>query len=326
MSSGETGPQSRDNVGASELMRHYDVGVAFGDDRGSGGDDFMPGLFEPVKRVTFVKEHRRRRIHILGAVSIQRPAAKTYHSAGHVGNSEHQAVDKLVPILTDEKAGLLEQLERRFLRYRRPCQIVRRIGSQANLPFFHALGVHLPLGDIITDIFALIGIFEILPEVLGSPGVGLRQPVRIDIFGRLTLRFLTFYFLLLCLLPSLEPYPRPFGQSLYHLRKSEILPHLHEFEYIPAGPAGEALEYLLDVIDVHTRAMVSVKGAQTHHFTSLLLQTHMLANDFNDIVGLLNLQDNRIIKHPCHKTQVPSSENAKIKNQESKLRNPGKPG
>jgi hypothetical protein len=68
--------------------------------------------------------------------------------------------------------------------------------------------------------------------------------------------------------------------------------------------------------------MVSVKRAQTHHFTSLLLQTHMLANDLNDIVGLLNLQDNRIIKHPCHKTQVPSDENAKIKDQVSKLRNP----
>jgi hypothetical protein len=66
--------------------------------------------------------------------------------------------------------------------------------------------------------------------------------------------------------------------------------------------------------------MVRVKRAQTNHFTALILQTHMLANDVNDIVGLLDLENNTIVKHPCHKTQVPSCENAKIKHQESKQR------
>ena len=46
--------------------------------------------------------------------------------------------------------------------------------------------------------------------------------------------------------------------------------------------------------------MVIVKRAQTHHFTTLPLQAHMLADHINDIIGLLNLKNHAVIKHPCH--------------------------
>jgi hypothetical protein len=52
--------------------------------------------------------------------------------------------------------------------------------------------------------------------------------------------------------------------------------------------------------------MIRVKRAQTNHFTALVLQAYVLADHVNDIVGLLNLQNCAIVKHPCHTAQIPS--------------------
>jgi len=46
--------------------------------------------------------------------------------------------------------------------------------------------------------------------------------------------------------------------------------------------------------------MVIVKGAQTHHFTPLLFEAHVLADHISDIIGLLNLKNHAVIEHPCH--------------------------
>jgi hypothetical protein len=52
---------------------------------------------------------------------------------------------------------------------------------------------------------------------------------------------------------------------------------------------GEAFEYLLDAVDVHTRAVVIVEGTQADHLPAFFLKAYVLAYYVNDVTGLLNL-------------------------------------
>jgi len=210
--------------------------------------------------------------------------------------------------MPDDQPRLLKQFEGRITGSGLAYEVIAGTDSQSDLPFRNTLGVYLPLSQIFPGKTALLGILEIFTEALRCPGVGLAQPVGVYIldlsrFGVRAIGCFPSYF---CSPLFLEFYPRPLGQPFYSLRKRQILTHLDEFEHVSAGTAGEALEYLLDAADVHARAMVSVKRAQTHHFAALFLQTHVLADHVNDIVGLLNLKDFSIVKHPCHTHQVPS--------------------
>jgi len=99
---------------------------------------------------------------------------------------------------------------------RRSEQIILRIDGQAKLPFFDTGRRDLSVGQIIAGVFALLFIVQVLLEVFGCPGVGLCQPVRIDIlyvlafccFGSARARPLTFSF---CLLPLFELYACTLG-------------------------------------------------------------------------------------------------------------------
>ena len=75
------------------------------------------------------------------------------------------------------------------------------------------------------------------------------------------------------------------------LGEREVFSHLDEFDDIAARAAGEAFEDLFCGVDVEAWSVVFVEGTQAEHFAAFAFEREVLADDIDDVIGLLNARN-----------------------------------